>query len=64
MLGDVNGDGFITVLDATLVQMHAAELITLEGDALIAADTSKDGFITVLDATLIQKFAAEIIDEF
>ncbi len=64
MLGDVNGDGFITVADATLVQKHAAEMITLEGDALIAADTSKDGFITVADATLIQKFAAEMIDEF
>ena len=64
MLGDVNGDGFITVADATLVQKHAAEMITLEGDALIAADTSKDGFITVADATLIQKYAAEMIDEF
>lgn len=64
MLGDVNGDGFITVADATLVQKHAAEMITLEGSALIAADTSKDGFITVADATLIQKFAAEMIDSF
>ena len=42
----------------------AAEMITLTGDALAAADTSKDGFITVADATLIQQFAAEMIDHF
>ena len=64
MLGDVDGNGVITVADATLVQKHAAEMIELEGDALLAADTSKDGIITVADATLIQKFAAEMIDEF
>ena len=63
-LGDVNGDGYITVADATLVQQHAAELITLTGNALLAADTSKDGYVTVADATLIQRYAAELIDEF
>ncbi len=64
MLGDVNLDGVISVADATLVQQHAAEMISLDGDALIAADTSKDGSVTVADATLIQKFAAEMIDSF
>lgn len=64
ILGDVNGDGFITVADATLVQQHAAEMIALEGNAAKAADTNKDGFITVADATLIQQYAAEMIDEF
>lgn len=63
-LGDVNGDGYITVADATLVQQHAAELITLTDTALLAADTSKDGYVTVADATLIQRYAAELIDEF
>ena len=63
-LGDVNGDGYITVADATLVQQHAAELITLTDTALLAADTSKDGYVTVADATLIQQYAAELIDEF
>lgn len=63
-LGDVNGDGYITVADATLVQQHAAELITLTDTALLAADTNKDGYVTVADATLIQQYAAELIDEF
>ena len=64
ILGDVNGDGFVTVYDATLVQKHAAEITTLTGDALAAADTNKDGVVTVADATLIQKYTAEIIDHF
>jgi hypothetical protein len=64
LVGDVNSDGVVSVADATLVQRHAAEMITLTGDALAAADTSKDGFITVADATLIQQFAAEMIDHF
>jgi hypothetical protein len=64
VLGDVNNDGYITVADATLVQKHAAEMVTLTDDAYAAADTTKDGFITVADATLIQKFAAEMIDSF
>ena len=63
-LGDVNGDGYITVADATLVQQHAAELITLTDTALLAADTNKDGYVTVADATLIQQYVAELIDEF
>ena len=63
-LGDVSGDGLITVSDATLVQQHAADIITLEGTALAAADTNKDGIISVSDATLIQQRAAEMIDSF
>ncbi len=64
LLGDVSGDGYITVADATLVQQHAAELITLTGNPALAADTNKDGLITVADATLIQMYAAEMIDSF
>lgn len=63
-LGDVNADEVITVADATLVQQHAAEMIVLEGDSLIAADTNRDGVVTVADATLIQQYAAEMIDSF
>lgn len=63
-LGDVSGDGIITVADATLVQQYAAEMITLDGSALAAADTNHDGIVTVADATLIQQYAAEMIDSF
>ena len=63
-LGDINGDGIITVADATMVQEYAAELREFTADELKAADTNRDGIITVADATLIQQYAAEMIDEF
>ncbi|MBQ2971185.1 MAG: dockerin type I repeat-containing protein [Ruminococcus sp.] len=64
MLGDVDGDGKVSVVDATLVQRHVAKLTTLELTQLLAADTYKDGEITVVDATTIQRFVAKLITEF
>ena len=48
--GDSNGDGSVTVMDATLIQYYVAELISETEVDLKAADTDKDGAITVLDA--------------
>lgn len=59
-LGDVNGDGRITVADAIEIQKHIASLVTLEGEQLAAADTNADGRITVADAIEIQKHIAGI----
>ena len=64
ILGDVNGDSDVAIVDATLVQRHVAKLDTLEGTAALAADVSQDGDIAIVDATLIQRFVAKIIDEF
>ncbi len=64
ILGDVNGDSDVAIVDATLVQRHVAKLDTLEGYAALAADVSKDGSIAIVDATFIQRFVAKIIDEF
>ncbi|MBQ2971184.1 MAG: dockerin type I repeat-containing protein [Ruminococcus sp.] len=64
LLGDVDGDGKVSVVDATLVQRHVAKLTTLEATQLLAADTYKDGEITVVDATTIQRFVAKLITEF
>lgn len=54
-LGDVNGDGDITIDDVTAIQMHLASLSSLSAAQLKAADTNQDGDVTILDATLIQK---------
>lgn len=64
MLGDVNLNGEITILDATAIQMHLAKKNTLEGVALLAADTSRDGKISIVDATNIQLYLAKKITEF
>ena len=64
ILGDVNDDGKVDVSDATLVQMHAAEIVTFDELHLLAGDVNKDGVADITDVTLIQQFAAEIIDHF
>ncbi|MGN0450237.1 MAG: dockerin type I repeat-containing protein [Ruminococcus sp.] len=64
MLGDVNGDGKISVLDATLVQKYLAGLVTLSDTQKAAADVNGDGGVSVLDATQIQKYIAGLISNF
>ena len=64
LLGDVNGDGEITVVDATIIQKYIVGLTTLDDETLNVADVNKDGAVTVVDATLIQKFIAKLITEF
>lgn len=58
--GDVNGDGDITVVDATLVQKHVVQLETLSADKQILADVNEDNTISVVDATLIQKYVVQL----
>lgn len=58
-LGDVDGDGFITIVDATMIQRHLASLSTTAYHEEVA-DTDGDNSITVLDATAIQRFLAEL----
>ena len=57
-LPDVNGDGKLTVSDATALQKHLAGIevsINLE-----KADVNRDGKVSVSDATYIQKIIAGI----
>lgn len=63
LLGDTDGDGSVTILDATTIQRHLAQL---PNDVFVGlcADTDKDGVISILDATLIQRYLANLITEF
>lgn len=63
-LGDVNMDGSITAYDASLILQHIAEINSLSGNSLLAADTDKNGEITAFDASRILQLVAEIIDNF
>ena len=56
LLGDVDGDGAVDVVDATLIQRYIAEMIELNAGQLKAADVDGDGEVTVLDATWIQRY--------
>ncbi|MBQ2971499.1 MAG: GBS Bsp-like repeat-containing protein [Ruminococcus sp.] len=63
VLADVDLDGAVTIMDATLVQMHLAKLYELTGVALKNSDTNKDGVISISDATTIQMYLAGLIEE-
>ncbi len=64
MLGDVNGDNTVTVVDATLTQRNVAKLESFSEDQFSCADTNGDGEISVVDATVSQRYVAKIIDKF
>ena len=59
ILGDADGDGVVTVLDATTIQKKLASIsvpIYIE----VAADVDGDKVVNVLDATYIQKHLAHM----
>ncbi|MDO4747947.1 MAG: dockerin type I repeat-containing protein [Eubacteriales bacterium] len=63
LLGDANQDGQVTVIDATTIQKHLVELLTLDDIGMLLADVNEDGTVSVMDATLIQRWVAKIDDD-
>ena len=63
-VGDVNNDGNITASDASSIQKHISNLISLTNEDLLVADVNADGKVTASDASAIQKYVAKLIDEF
>ena len=58
--GDVDGDGTITIADATALQKYAMDLPTGTPRFIAdVADVNGDGKVSVLDVTCIQKYVAE-----
>ena len=58
--GDVDGDGSITIADATAVQRYAIDLPKGTSRFIAdVADVNGDGRVSVLDVTCIQKYIAE-----
>lgn len=55
-IGDVNSDGDISIVDATLVQKYIVGLEKLTALQKKSAEVNGDGEISVVDATLIQKY--------
>ncbi len=67
MIGDLDGDGEVTIQDATLLQRHLAEFKKEDGTAIVdesdpasfkAADYNCDGKLTIDDVTDIQRYLA------
>lgn len=59
VLGDVDNDGKVSVLDATAIQRSLAKLSVSAYNAK-AADADQDAKVTVLDATAIQRYLAKL----
>lgn len=59
LLGDVNSDGEVNILDATDVQMFIAKYPVEKFDEEVA-DYNQDGDINIVDATDIQMFVAKL----
>lgn len=60
--GDADGDGEITLLDATLVQRYDANMkISIDEASLMSADVDGNGELDVVDSTLMQRYLANIV---
>lgn len=61
-LGDVNGDGIISIDDATLIQKYLANMLDFTTEQAAAADVDNNEDITIDDVTLIQKYLAGLAE--
>ncbi len=62
-VGDADGNYEISIADATEIQKHLADLTTLEGVNLRAADIGNKGAPSISDATNIQFYLASFVDK-
>lgn len=62
ILGDVDGDGEVSVIDATNIQRYKAQLqISIDIETLLnCGDIDGDGEVTILDSTLIQRYTSQM----
>ena len=58
--GDVNDDGAVGIVDATMIQKYLIRLEDFNDNQKFVADATKDGIVSVSDATQVQLVAAEI----
>ena len=60
LLGDVDGDGEVTIIDATYIQRYLASIpLGFDFDEDVA-DTDDDGEVSILDATFIQRWLVSL----
>ena len=57
--GDVDGDGFVTAVDATAIQKYSIDMPVDDNFNVVAADVNGDGRVSILDVTCVQKYVAD-----
>ena len=61
ILGDIDDDGEVTVMDATFAQRFATRVpVPYPEEQMLHGDVDGDGEVTVLDATFIQRYATRV----
>jgi len=61
LLGDVNRDGKVDILDVNMLYQYVRGIITLKAEELLAADANKDGKVDILDVNMLYQFVRGII---
>ena len=64
IIGDIDGDGDSTVMDALLALRKSINLESFNSDQLIAADVNFDGMIDSLDSLTILRKSVKLISDF
>ncbi|MBQ8539672.1 MAG: hypothetical protein IJ433_08480 [Ruminococcus sp.] len=64
VLGDVDLDGTITIMDTSEVQRYLASYVTFDSKKLKRSDTTRDDYVSIMDATAIQRYLARQIYRF
>ncbi len=64
MLGDVDLDGDVDLLDLTVLNQHIVKIAVLEGTALANANVINDDEIGISDLSQLKKYLIKVIDKF
>lgn len=64
IMGDVNGDGKVTLKDASMIMLFLSDQTILNGSQRATGDVDGDGKLTLKDASLIKFYVAGKIDVF
>lgn len=64
LYGDVNGDGVVNSIDATITVRAALNVLTLTDEQTVAADVNGDGVVNSIDATIITRYALKVLEKF
>ena len=59
--GDIDGDGKLSITDATAIQKYLASTLEFIPEQLAIADVNGDGEISVKDVTFIQKYLVSVV---
>ncbi len=62
ILGDVDLNGSVTIMDATLIQLYLVQSVELDERQQKVADVDKNSDIAIMDTTFIQLYLAELIE--